>query len=405
MNPIITEQLNKFKNGDFGGYESFYNETVSTVYTMLHTVVHDSNVATSLVPQVYDKIYQNVTSLEQTNGFYQWAAELANEEALGYLKENGWTEIHNDSVENTYEQAVDGKFYDYAVEDEALTITEDAVLDTSFVTRVQEIVTTLSPMDRVVFQDYYYFGVSVPEIAVKTGCKDSDIRYTLSQTRTAILQTIALAPVDDSENGNYLRPDNIGMPFNSPANDYMYAIDEFNNIGWFASDRYQPDNKVCIYVFVPNSSKEVYNYESTDEQIIINAASLHSIRTTWKDEEKVRTGKQRLAAIMYAKESGEQQKDFTLIIDDSAVYHTLNDFRSAEARKLYQQRIQKQKDYDNLKKNLDDKREQYAQGNSARKKNLTPAILELEKRTEQLLKEMAQLDISVRNEEIKKLKH
>ena len=44
------------------------------------------------------------------------------------------------------------------------------------------------------------------------------------------------------------------------------------------------------------------------------------------------------------------KKDFTLIIDDSAVYHTLNDFRSAEARKLYQQRIQKQKDYDNLKK-------------------------------------------------------
>lgn len=201
MNPIITEQLNKFKNGDFGGYESFYNETVNTVYTMLHTVVHDSNVATSLVPQVYDKIYQNVTSLEQTNGFYQWAAELANEEALGYLKENGWTEIHNDSVENTYEQAVDGKFYDYAVEDEALTITEDAVLDISFVTRVQEIVTALSPMERIVFQDYYYFGVSVPEIAAKTGCKDSDIRYTLSQTRTAILQTIAPAPVNDSENG------------------------------------------------------------------------------------------------------------------------------------------------------------------------------------------------------------
>ena len=202
MNPIITEQLNKFKNGDFGGYESFYNETVNTVYTMLHTVVHDSNVATSLVPQVYDKIYQNVTSLEQTNGFYQWMAELANEEALGYLKENGWTEIHNDSVENTYEQTVAGKFYDYAVEDEALTITEDAVLDISFVTRVQEIVTALSPMERIVFQDYYYFGVSVPEIAAKTGCKDSDIRYTLSQTRTAILQTIALAPVDDSENGN-----------------------------------------------------------------------------------------------------------------------------------------------------------------------------------------------------------
>ena len=54
----------------------------------------------------------------------------------------------------------------------------------------------------------------------------------------------------DSENGNYLRPDNIGMPFNSPANDYMYAIDEFNNIGWFASDRYQLITKsvsMCLY--------------------------------------------------------------------------------------------------------------------------------------------------------------
>ena len=62
---------------------------------------------------------------------------------------------------------------------------------------------------------------------------------------------------------------------------------------------------MCLYRTL---QKKYTNYESTDEQIIINAASLRSIRTTWKDEEKVRTGKQRLAAIMYAKESGEQQK-------------------------------------------------------------------------------------------------
>lgn len=209
----------------------------------------------------------------------------------------------------------------------------------------------------------------------------------------------------DSEDGSYLRPDNIGMPFNSPANDYMYAIDDFNHIGWFASDRYQPEGKVCIYVFVPNDSKEVYDYENTDGQTLVDAASLRSIRTTWTDEDKVRAGKQRLAAVMYAQTSEQRQEDFTLAIDDSAVYHTLNDFRSAEARKLYQQRVQKQKDYDNLKKDLDAKREQYARGNDAQKKSLAPAILELEKRTEQLLKEMDLLDKDVRNEEIKTWKH
>lgn len=209
----------------------------------------------------------------------------------------------------------------------------------------------------------------------------------------------------DSEDGSYLRPNNIGMPFNSPYNDYMYAIDDFNNIGWFASDRYQPEGKVCIYVFIPNESKEVYDYENTDEEVIINAASLRSIRTTWKDENKIRTGKQHLAAIMYAKEAELRSKDFTFIIDDATVYHTLNDFRSNEARKLYQQRAQKQKDYDNLKKELDSKREQYAQGDNTRRKKLGPSILELEKRTEQLLKESEQLDKNVRNEEIKKLRH
>lgn len=29
---------------------------------------------------------------------------------------------------------------------------------------------------------------------------------------------------------SYLTPENVGMPFNSPYNDYMYVIDEFNNI-------------------------------------------------------------------------------------------------------------------------------------------------------------------------------
>ncbi|MFR3186749.1 MAG: hypothetical protein ACLTOV_01045 [Phocaeicola sp.] len=43
----------------------------------------------------------------------------------------------------------------------------------------------------------------------------------------------------------------MGMPFNSPYNDYMYALDDFNNLGWFATDRFQPEGKVCIYVFAP----------------------------------------------------------------------------------------------------------------------------------------------------------
>lgn len=223
MNPMITEQLDKFKTGDFSGYESFYNETVQTVYTMLHTLVNDRDVATSLVPQVYDKIYRNVADLEQTEGFYQWAAGYANEEALGYLKtENLTGTISADPASGIKDQTYGGKapteslshspesgpgatesFYDYALEDAALTITEDLVSDNFFVSKLQGIVNTLSPIERVVFQDYYYFGTSVPEIAAKTGCKDTDIRYTLNRTRTEILQVITEASAAASGNPNH----------------------------------------------------------------------------------------------------------------------------------------------------------------------------------------------------------
>ena len=200
MNPVITEQLNKFKAGDFSGYEGFYNETVNTVYTMLHTIVNDQNVATSLVPQVYDKIYQNATSLEQTEGFYQWAAGFANEEALGYLKENnlaGAISAAPESGKTPTEQ-----FCDYAVGDEELMVTEAVVEDNAFVAKLQDIVGTLTPIERVIFQDYYYFGIGVPEIAAKTGCKDTDIRYTLSRTRTSIVQAITASPAYAAECGN-----------------------------------------------------------------------------------------------------------------------------------------------------------------------------------------------------------
>lgn len=209
----------------------------------------------------------------------------------------------------------------------------------------------------------------------------------------------------DSDNGTYLRPDNIGMPFNSTANDYLYAIDDFNELGWFASDRYQPEGKICVYVFVPNASKEVFDYEGTDEDVLKDAASLAAIRTTWTDEEQVRKGRQRLAALRYANEESQKKMDFTFIVDDSAVYHTWDDFQSAEARKLYRQLTDKRNDYDRLREDLDNRRERYAAANATQKKQLAPAILDLEKQTEQLLEEMKRLETEVRNTEIHKLKH
>ena len=41
----------------------------------------------------------------------------------------------------------------------------------------------------------------------------------------------------NTEEDQFLHPVNIGMPFNSEANDYFYIVDEYSNLGWFATDR------------------------------------------------------------------------------------------------------------------------------------------------------------------------
>ena len=208
----------------------------------------------------------------------------------------------------------------------------------------------------------------------------------------------------DSEDNVYLRPSNIGMPFNSTANDYLYAVDELNNLGWFVTDRFQPENTVCVYVFVPNETKQNYNYETTDPEIIKDVATLRNIRSTWTDEEQVRNARQRLAALKYSEEKEDKSSDFHFIIDDSATYTNWSDFRSKKAQDTFRLLMQKEKDLHQLQHNLETKREQYITENGLGKKKLEPSMLDLEKRIPQLMEEIEKLTIEVRRLEIEKLR-
>lgn len=142
----------------------------------------------------------------------------------------------------------------------------------------------------------------------------------------------------------YLRPENIGMPFNSPANDYMYVVDEYANLGWFASDRHQPEGRVCIYVFIPNLSKQVYSYEQTDHERLRSLAALHALRDTWIDSNLVSQAHARLADMSHAQLAPDAPRpDFTFIMNDQYTYHTEADFRSSQALAFFRQYEQTQK--------------------------------------------------------------
>lgn len=209
----------------------------------------------------------------------------------------------------------------------------------------------------------------------------------------------------NTNNDTYLAPENVGMPFNSPYNDYMYVIDEFNNLGWFASDRYQPEGKVCIYVFIPNASKQVYNYEGMDHEQLVRLARLLSIRDTWTDPEAVKEAQGRLANALNKHPKAEKKGyEFDFIINDRYTYHRLEDFRSAEAKARYEHYAQLEEGYRQLAQKLEDLRQQYAQADKNKQQSMTVSILDLEKRVLELSAQVEQAAIQVRNLEIQNLK-
>lgn len=231
-------------------------------------------------------------------------------------------------------------------------------------------------------------------------CSDGSTLYFAAQGEECVGGYDIFITRSDTEENTFLKPDNIGFPFNSPANDYLFALDDFNNLGWFASDRYQPQDKVCVYVFVPNEQKVVYDYEQTDPDKLQSLASLRAIAATQEDEERVRNGRQRLAQVLYGQKEEQKKGDFSFIVDDHSVYHSLADFRSKEARKLYLEMTQTESDLNSLVKDLRQLRSQFAESDATEKANLTPAILDKEKRTEQLRDQLEQLKIKVRNTEL-----
>lgn len=204
----------------------------------------------------------------------------------------------------------------------------------------------------------------------------------------------------NSDTDRYFMAENLGMPFNSPANDYMMVIDEVNNLGWFATDRNQPEGMVCIYTFLPSETKQYYNYKEDRFEDIRQAAQIASIAATQTDQEAVRKAQQALFRLGLQMQAEVKKNDFTFVIDDFTDYHSLDNFKCAEARQLYKDWGAKQETLKRLGEELETMRERYTHSSSNDRKSMTNELLRLEQQYEQLETEVMGMPKAIRNLEI-----
>ena len=214
----------------------------------------------------------------------------------------------------------------------------------------------------------------------------------------------------DAHNNSFLKPENIGMPFNSEANDYLFAIDEYAHIGYFVSDRRQPEGKACLYIFIPQASRKTYDPIVYTPAEIRGFADISSIADTWGNGEERSAALARYQAIsinnMKATNTDAQPDDnavasLELVINDALTYSSARDFRSREAAVLYKQLIEARQQLCLLNEQLEKSRSFYSQAAGAEKKTLQREMLQAEAEVIKLHSHIQSLEKETRNAEIK----
>lgn len=195
---------------------------------------------------------------------------------------------------------------------------------------------------------------------------------------------IFLARSDES--GRFLQPLNVGMPYNSPYDDYLLVIDEVNGIGWWATDRNQLPGQVTIYAFVPRDMR--INYD-VDTENLASLAMLRSIADT-QPEGADYTG---LLTAMRRNETVRDQSEplFEIELPDGRIARRVEDLHTAMARSQVRKWLEARDALDAKERKLQEMRARYESGS----RNLGQDILNMEQQVEADRKSLDNLERAV----------
>ena len=206
----------------------------------------------------------------------------------------------------------------------------------------------------------------------------------------------------DADNGQFLAPENIGMPFNSPANDYLMVIDEFQQLGWFVTDRNQPAGKVCLYTFIPTETRRIYNEEKIGKSKLAALARITSIKDTWTDMAVVNEAKERLAKARQGLKNETKNRDFTFVVNDSKTYYSLSHFTNPQAQQKAGIWLEAQRELEVKTRELNALRDRYAAMNGNEREQIKSQILLAESVVERLAADKLELEKEIRRLELNK---
>lgn len=191
------------------------------------------------------------------------------------------------------------------------------------------------------------------------------------------------------QTGEFLQPQNIGMPYNSPFDDYMLAIDEENGLGWWASDRNLLDDKITVYLYKVNELRKNYN---PDDEDIVAKAKISEFELT-QDSEKAAEYAELLETVDNINPDEQKKKaDFYFPRGNGTYYTSFADFSSGASVEAMKKYLEFKKTLREDETRLDEMRRNYHEKRSA---SLGQEISSLEKKMEKARQEELRLRSNV----------
>ena len=177
----------------------------------------------------------------------------------------------------------------------------------------------------------------------------------------------------NSTNNTFAAAENIGYPFNSEADDYLYVVDEQAGVGYFATNRNCSADSVCVYTFLLEDQPR-YLPASLPNDTLKAYAQLTTYHRANKPQRTIETNTK----------PEEPKQTLCFVINDNVIYTSMSDFRSDDAKRTYLQYEEWLKELNDMNSELDELRRFYTEANSDQRKKITETILSVENRRNQL---------------------
>lgn len=181
-----------------------------------------------------------------------------------------------------------------------------------------------------------------------------------------------------SVNDDFLQPQNLGMPYNSPYDDYMMAIDETTGVGWWATDRNRLGDKLTIYLFKPSQLRKNLAADDPDR---VARAMVKSIAAT-QPEGFVKPD---VEALVHQSKPANMEPEFEFALPSGRVVTSVTELSTPRSRELMQEYLAAVAAAERSRQRLAELRQKYAGGDTS----VADTIISLEQSLPRQLEEIA----------------